>query len=282
MKALVPRSNAKECTELGIERDSYSVHHKCHIEQVMVHATTGFAFHGTPENGGEGIKISLDRCCCARVALKDQRASTRHADNSLHYDGELIRVKGSIYMKDSNVTGSNRGTSTKPKYALKDLWEHKLLKRIDAMVARDGPYPGYYVVLQQDGAGPHKEGDFSAYLNAEVASRPKWRRVDQGANGPYMNSLDAVVFPAMSKRHSKLLQQNNNTAVSKDKIMRTAEKVWEDLPSYIIARAFIQIYRLMKVVISSGGNNQWLSRGAPHLNVRGDFYKTKKGCAPKK
>ena len=68
MKALVPRSNAKECAELGIERDSYSVHHKCHIEQVMVHATTGFAFDGTPENGGEGIKISLDRCCCARVA----------------------------------------------------------------------------------------------------------------------------------------------------------------------------------------------------------------------
>ena len=34
MKALVPRSNAKSCEELGIERDSYSVHHKCHIDQV--------------------------------------------------------------------------------------------------------------------------------------------------------------------------------------------------------------------------------------------------------
>ena len=93
-KALVPRTNAKECAELGIERDSFSVHHKCHIQQarnaavatraavdcftawcyppplpptkflrffisqVMVHATVGFAFDGTPENGGHGLKIS--------------------------------------------------------------------------------------------------------------------------------------------------------------------------------------------------------------------------------
>ena len=34
MKALVPRSNAKSCEELGVVRDSYSVHHKCHIDQV--------------------------------------------------------------------------------------------------------------------------------------------------------------------------------------------------------------------------------------------------------
>jgi hypothetical protein len=27
----------------------------------------------------------------------------------------------------------------------------------------------------------------------------------------------------------------------------------------------------MKVVIKEGGNNQWLSRGAPHLHVRRDF-----------
>ena len=37
-KALVPRTHAKECAELGVERDSYSVHHKCHIEQVHAFA----------------------------------------------------------------------------------------------------------------------------------------------------------------------------------------------------------------------------------------------------
>jgi hypothetical protein len=84
----------------------------------------------------------------------------------------------------------------------------------------------------------------------------------------------------MHKRHSKLLQQKNNTAVSKDKIMATAEKVWAELPYHVIARAFVQTFRLMDVVIHEGGNNKWLSKGAPHLNVRKDFHKTKKGCAP--
>ena len=37
-KALVPRTHAKECAELGVERGSYSVHHKCHIEQVHAFA----------------------------------------------------------------------------------------------------------------------------------------------------------------------------------------------------------------------------------------------------
>ena len=311
----MPRTNAKECAELGIERDSFSVHHKCHIQQarnaavatraavdcftawcyppplpptkflrffisqVMVHATVGFAFDGTPENGGHGLKISLDRACCARVALKDQRKATRHADGSLHYDGELIRRKGDVYFVDANVTGSNQGTSTNPKYALKDLWEHKLFPRIDALVGPGGPYEGYHVVLQQDGAGPHKEGCFDTYLNAEIEARERWQRIDQGPNGPYMNALDAVVFPSMSKQHSKLLQQNNNTAVSKEKIMEKAEQVWLELPSYVIARAYVQIFRLMGVVIKEGGNNQWLSKGAPHLNVRKDFHKTEKGCA---
>ena len=93
----------------------------------MVHATVGFAFVGTPENGGEGVKISLDRCCCARVALKQQRESTRHEDGSLHFDGKVIRGKGDVYKVDANVTGSNQGTSTNPKYALLDLWKYRLL-----------------------------------------------------------------------------------------------------------------------------------------------------------
>ena len=139
---------------------------------------------------------------------------------------------------------------------------------------KPGRYHGYNVVLQQDGAGPHKEGFYQESMAAEIAKRPLWQIIDQGPNGPYLNALDAVVFPSMSKQHSKILQQNSNTAVSKDKIMETADKVWSDLPSCVIARALVQIYRLMKVVIKEGGNNKWLSRGTPHLNVRRDFKST--------
>jgi hypothetical protein len=52
---LVPRTNAKACTELGIAKESYSAHHKKHIAKVMVHCTVGFCFNGNVEYGGDGI-----------------------------------------------------------------------------------------------------------------------------------------------------------------------------------------------------------------------------------
>ena len=60
--ALVSRCNAKACEELGIPKRSFSVHHKSHIGKVMGHATVGYLFHGSPENGGEGFCIGLHRC----------------------------------------------------------------------------------------------------------------------------------------------------------------------------------------------------------------------------
>jgi hypothetical protein len=43
---LVPRANAKACAELGIEKETYSAHHKKHIAKVMVHCTVAYCFEG--------------------------------------------------------------------------------------------------------------------------------------------------------------------------------------------------------------------------------------------
>ncbi len=39
---LVPRANAKACAELGIEKETYSAHHKKHIAKVMVDCTVAY------------------------------------------------------------------------------------------------------------------------------------------------------------------------------------------------------------------------------------------------
>jgi hypothetical protein len=44
---LVPRANAKACAELGIEKQTYSAHHKKHIAKVMVYCTVAYCFEGT-------------------------------------------------------------------------------------------------------------------------------------------------------------------------------------------------------------------------------------------
>ena len=59
--ALVPRNNAKACTELGLARSSYSAHHKSHIGKVMAHCTVGYCFDMNVEDGGDGFLIGLHR-----------------------------------------------------------------------------------------------------------------------------------------------------------------------------------------------------------------------------
>ncbi len=41
---IVPRTNAKACSELGIEQTSHSFHHKKHIAKVMAHCCVGYLF----------------------------------------------------------------------------------------------------------------------------------------------------------------------------------------------------------------------------------------------
>jgi hypothetical protein len=53
--------------------------------------------------------------------------------------------------------------------------------------------------------GPHKEEGFTQWLSSEFVKRD-WHLELQAPQGPYTNVLDLQVFPAMSKRHSELLQ----------------------------------------------------------------------------
>ena len=118
----------------------------------MVHACVGFLFDSHIEHGGLGLKISRDRCAVVRVALKDQRESRRTDDGRLVFDGPIVRRKGDLYPVDANVTGSKEGTSTNPKFALLNLWKHKLFPLIDKLTA-SGECKGARVIIQQDHAG---------------------------------------------------------------------------------------------------------------------------------
>ncbi len=52
--------------------------------------------------------------------------------------------------------------------------------------------------------------------------RRGWKLEMQAPQGPYTNVLDLQVFPAMSKKHSELLQVYNNTEASVDRIWKVA------------------------------------------------------------
>ena len=99
----------------------------------------------------------------------------------------------------------------------------------------------------------------------------------QAPQGPYTNVLDLQVFPAMSKKHSELLQIFSNTQADTERIWKIAVDIWNGITSAMIARAFILAYRIMGKIVQTKGDTDWLRNGTPHCQVRKDYFDTDKG-----
>ena len=119
----------------------------------MAIAVVGYAFDRKMENGGHGIKIGLFRSSAGKVAHRQVRESRRDEQGNLHYDGKVLREKGDVYMVDCNVTGSDSGTASQPKFPLKGR-----------LVGPGGKYEGYLPVFQGDNAGPHEDTSYKRLL----------------------------------------------------------------------------------------------------------------------
>ena len=182
--ALVPRTNAKACASLGLHKSTYSAHHKSHIGKVMVHCTVGYLFADDPDLGGEGFLIGCNRCAGFKVPSRDIRIATRDPlTKKLTYKGNPIKhPKGIPFLVDCNVTGTNPGTPTNPCFPLKTLWEHCLIPSLEKLTAPGGPCEGALVILQEDNAGPHTEGNYHAWMTAAFAER-QWRIELQAPQG---------------------------------------------------------------------------------------------------
>ena len=108
-------------------------------------------------------------------------------------------------------------------------------------------------------------------------SRRSWKLELQAPQGPYTNVLDLQVFPSMSKKHSELLQIFNNTEADADRIWKIAQEIWSGISSAMIARAYVLAYRIMRKITETNGDTDWLKNGAPHCDVRRDYYDTDRG-----
>ena len=277
------RANAKKCEQLGLEKNLAFLYHKNHIDKTMVIAVTGYAFDENIENGGHGLKIMMHRVQGARIAKKRVRAGRKTQDGQQVYDGDIVREKGDVYMVDCNVTGSDVGTSDKPKFALRHFFEHSLFPRLDELVGNNGKYEGYIPIIQGDNAGPHQDRAFVAFCK-QYCEAKQWTWQPQAPQMPHMNNLDLAVFPSMSRRHAELLRsRNGNRMADPEKVWAAAKEVWDDLPSATIARGFNLAFRIAKKVVSNKGSNGFLQGkdGSLHSDVRRDFYETAKGIKKK-
>jgi hypothetical protein len=189
-------------------------------------------FDSDPELGGTGYLIGLRRCQSYKVMQRKVNQQTvdpesgkrKQKGNPLKYN------RGDLVLTDCNVTGSNYGTASKPKFPHMELWSTLLLPELDALVKPGGPCEGAVVVHQEDNAGPHIDKTYKTWLQEQFDQRG-WKLEHQAPQGPYTNVLDLQIFPAMSKRHSKLLQMYSNNEANAEKIRKVACQVWKSCSS---------------------------------------------------
>jgi hypothetical protein len=248
----------------------------------MGHGTVGFCFQGDPEAGGTGYLIGLHRCQSYKVMQRKVHEQTINAETGKRTSkGNPVKFnRGDLVLTDCNVTGSNFGTATKPKFPLMQLWATVLLPQMEALVQEGGPCAGAIIVHQEDNAGPHVDKTYKDWLQGEFDKRG-WKLEHQAPQGPYTNVLDLQMFPAMSKRHSELLQLYANNEANAERIWKAAQQVWSSCSSSMVCRAFVHAYRIMQKIIECDGHNDWLVDGTPHCHIRRDFMDTQHGIAPR-
>jgi hypothetical protein len=270
----VLHKNIKQTKEIRVKRQK--IHHKCYQNKVMFSCFVGAASIGGYDNGIIGLPVHIDRCCVEQVWEKKSTYKRVYNGSKFTYPqhpGNISREQGKSFKKDCSVTGSNVGTLKKPKYSLKKFWEDKLAPWLEKLVAQDGPFPGFIVKFQQDGAGAHQCKNFNKYLE-QLFKRNKWDLTKQPPNSPLTNVLDLLIFPALSKRVSHNKKQFNIERgcvrqMSQDVIEDVVLTEFEKLPPQLIAKAFATQKHVINLIQKYNGYNDYIKeRSALHSGVR--------------
>ena len=224
--------------------------------------------------------LRVQGACIAKKQVKESRVTDV---GQRKYDSTIIHEKGDIYMVDCNVTGSDAGTSDKPKFLLKHFFETELFPQIVELVCEGCLHEGYIAIIQCDNAGPHNDKEFVDFCGSFCEARG-WLWCPQAPQMPHMNNLDLAVFPCMSKHHRDFLRgHHGNSVADPDEVWKAAKQVWDDLPSATIACGYVLAYHIAEKVVQNKGSNTFLQGhdGSLHSGIRANFYATQNGVKKK-
>jgi hypothetical protein len=195
----------------------------------------------TPENGGKAFLIGLHRCQNFKVAQRTTNETKRDpVTRKITRKGNPVKHKlGDMVLVGCNVKGSDNGTPSDPKFALRTLWEHVILPAYNALTAVGSPADGATVVHQEDNVPPHQVGDFHQWLTAEFSKRG-WRLELQAPQGPYTNVLDLQVFQPLTLYLNLILTIDYNLTLSLPVTITSTYHLYVDSNSTLCYKCFLQ------------------------------------------
>ena len=183
------------------------------------------------------------------------------------------------------VTGSSEGAVNDPKCPLLPTFRDSVFKKIEKMTAPGAKCFGCKVIIQGDNAGPHQDATFLNGVKEHCELKGDWCWEPQAAQMSHMNVLDLSAFTCMSCRHTEKCRDSQGSKVlQEDEIWENAVNVWNELPNWKIASAYIQAYRIAGKVIKAKGNNNFIGSGGDgiHCHVNSDFKPTCDGGLARK
>ena len=288
------RRRAKLDRARGLTKRAIKIKNKQHVPKAMFVCFAGFAFKGSPLNGGDGLKLGMVRTMRAKLNQRVQRARVDDPDTGTYtFSGEVVRRKGDARMVDCNVTGSSKGSTDAPKFDLKSVFIDHLFPLLRELTGPGGKYAGYDVVIQGDNAGPHREGDFEMSMrsaikkiNRELGGRTCWMWEPQAPHMPHSNVDDLAIFPSLSKLVQRMgrkrFKGKKARVLTSDQIDECVMKAWDEYQSCKIARTFVEAYLMMDKVIEEKGDTAFLAQGGFHFGVGKNFVDTDTGIKRKK
>jgi hypothetical protein len=260
---IVVRTHNKCVPVLGVFPVKQSVHHKSHIEKILALATTGFAPHNNNiEKGGVAHKISLTRAGRMQKAKKDSYKRFYQEDGTYHYPKipeNKLRMKGEMYFESMEITGSNEGTATDPKFSLLKHWKETELPALDVTAQKIQSNNGKQVIVryQWDSATPHVNSILTEFLQKEF-DRRGWILVPQPANSPLTNTKDAALFPSLSK--SVTTEQglmHGSYVLQGEQLWDIVKLAWERMGLDTIARAYAGHHQIVNAIFKCKGGDDF-------------------------
>ena len=125
--SIIIRSNQKLITSEGILPRVFEAQHKSHIRKEMYTAMTDFILnHNDIKKGVQAYSVLLVRVGRMIKATKDLFKRVYKNDRTYNYStiiSNKVRIKGNLYFKPCEMTGSKEGTEKEPKISL--VWTHR-------------------------------------------------------------------------------------------------------------------------------------------------------------
>jgi hypothetical protein len=273
--AIVVRRNNKSVPFLGVAPVHHAVHHKSHIDKLMVIASTAFLPLGNDmTKGGEARRVSCVRVGAMRPAAKDTYKRVYKPDGGFHYpkiEENRLRKKGELYFKAMEVTGSRVGTAKNPKFSLLKYFMETEIRNMDELAKEIYEKTGKRVIMryQMDGAGPHTDKKLLDGINSEFDKRG-WILSFQPSNSPLTNVKDYCIFPAMSKAVTAMQGlKNGSLVIDNEELWSYVENVWKDLSVETIARAYASHHQIANAIaVDKGGDAFVRDKKALHFGIR--------------